>query len=113
MSKIIYNSIIPFGNFYAINIFGIIFAKDKRKKMSKAVLNHEEIHTAQMKELGYVFFYILYFIEWVYRLCTTKDAYWHISFEREAYDNQDDYKYLTYRKKYNFVKYLKNPYERK
>lgn len=52
-----------------------------------------------MRELGYIGFYILYFLEWLYRLCVdTKRAYRAISFEQEAYAHQRDYNYLTKRK---------------
>lgn len=61
--------------------------------------NHEAIHTAQMKELLYVFFYVIYFLEWLYRLIFhTKTAYMGISFEREAYDNEANLNYLDTRK---------------
>lgn len=61
--------------------------------------NHEAIHTAQMKELLYVFFYVIYFLEWLYRLVFhTKTAYIGISFEREAYENEENLKYLDTRK---------------
>ncbi len=54
--KIIKNSIIPFGNFKAINLFGIVFYKGKA--LSEKTLNHEAIHTRQMKELCYIGFYL-------------------------------------------------------
>ena len=46
--KIIYNKIIPFKGFLAINLFGFLFA---RKKLTEVNINHEKIHTEQMKEL--------------------------------------------------------------
>lgn len=106
MTKVIYNKFIPFKSFYAINICGIIFVRSGLSKISKVTLNHEEIHTVQMKELGYILFYILYLIEWIYRLITTKNAYRSISFEKEAYDNQWNYDYLKTRKYYNFKNYF-------
>ena len=36
------------GNFYAINLFGMIITCEK---LSKEELNHERIHSAQQKEL--------------------------------------------------------------
>lgn len=53
-----------------------------------------------MKELWYIPFYLIYFLEWVYRLVTvgfTKDAYRAISFEKEAYTNQRKTTYLRNR----------------
>ena len=67
--KIVYNNIIPFKGFLAINLFGILFVKNKYKRfVSAKVINHESIHTLQMKEMLYIFFYLWYFIEWVIRL---------------------------------------------
>ncbi|MDE6578610.1 MAG: hypothetical protein K2K58_10625 [Muribaculaceae bacterium] len=104
--KIIYNKILPFGRrYYAINLFGILFAKGP---CDKVMLNHERIHTAQMKELGYIFFYIIYILEWLVRLLQKRNsfrAYRSISFEREAYDNEKNLSYLSHRHKYNFLDY--------
>lgn len=105
--KIIQNKIIPFGKyFYAINICGILFAKGP---CDEVTINHERIHTAQMKELGYIFFYIMYLIEWCIRLVQYRGyikGYENISFEREAYRNQHDLGYLDNRKRYGFVKLI-------
>lgn len=49
--KIIYNNIIPFKGFLAINLFGVLFVRGTYRDLSATVLNHEKIHTAQMKEL--------------------------------------------------------------
>ena len=87
--KIIRNNIIPFKGYKAINIFGVLFLK-KNAVISEDLLNHESIHTEQMKELLYIGFYIIYFLEWLFRSC--------VSFEKEAYDNEDDLNYLDKRK---------------
>ena len=103
-----YSKIIPFKGFYAINLFGTYFIRDEYKgeKIPKSTLNHEAIHTEQMKELGYIFFYILYFLEWVVRLFINgRWAYYKLSFEREAYENEKNYKYLNKRKPYSWFKY--------
>lgn len=99
MVVVIENKLIPFKGFKAINLFGVIFVR-KGARMTSTDFNHEAIHTAQMKELGYVFFYILYVIEWLYRLCKPGNAYRNISFEREAYENEGDVYYLYLRKHY-------------
>lgn len=99
--KIIYNKIIPFKGFLAINLFGIIFA---RKPLNQYVVNHEKIHTAQMKELAYIFFYILYVLEWFIKLFIYgSKAYYNISFEKEAYKNMYNLEYLKTRKHYSWV----------
>lgn len=96
--KIIYNDVIPFKGFAAINLFGVLFARKSSEPLTQTTIRHEKIHTAQMKELLYVGFYVLYFVEWLFRLITTKNAYRNISFEREAYDNQRKVNYLETRK---------------
>lgn len=58
--KIIYNDIIPFKGYKAINLFGIVFARKSARPLSDKNKNHEAIHTAQMRELLYVPFYIVY-----------------------------------------------------
>ena len=106
--RIIYNKIIPFGkNFYAINLFGVLFAKGP---CSKRVINHESIHTAQIIENAGVFFYVFYVLEWIVRLIqygSFLKAYRNISFEREAYCNDKDFNYLKTRKFWNFLKYMR------
>ena len=98
--KIVYNKFIPFKGFCAINLFGVIFAR-KGCKVTPRTINHEKIHAAQMRELGYIGFYVLYFLEWVYRLMVdTNRAYRAISFETEAYEHHNDCKYLESRKAY-------------
>lgn len=70
-------------------------------------LNHEAIHTEQMKELLYVGFYLWYVVEWLVKLFIYgKDAYRNISFEREAYAYEGYEGYLTIRKRYNWIRKL-------
>lgn len=103
--KIIRNNIIPFKGFAGINLFGILFVR-KNVVVTDRMLNHEKIHTAQMKELLYVGFYMWYFIEWLIRLCNDhKTAYRNISFEAEAYSNQGNMGYLNNRNRFCFWRY--------
>lgn len=104
--KIIYNNIIPFPGYKAINLFGLLFVR-KGAVMSEEDINHESIHTAQMKEMLYIFFYIWYIIEWVIRLFKKVNAYRNISFEQEAYSNEDNLEYLKDRKHYAWFKHIK------
>lgn len=105
--KIVYNNIIPFKGFYAINLFGILFVRDKKDNpISSRTINHESIHTAQMKEMGYIFFYIWYFIEWFIRLFINgRYAYYKLSFEQETYNNESNQTYLEQREPYAWFKY--------
>lgn len=105
--KIIYNNIIPFKGFKAINLFGILFVRKDSNKLSDIDINHEKIHTSQMKEMLYIFFYIWYIIEWIIKLFIyNKNAYRNISFEKEAYNNQLNFNYLNTRKSFNWIKLL-------
>lgn len=107
--KIVRNNIIPFKGYKAINLFGILFVRGDAV-MTSTDINHEEIHTEQMKEMLYVFFYLWYAIEWLVRLVMYRNAntaYRNISFEREAYMNQGSMSYLQGRGRYAWWKYLK------
>lgn len=106
--KIIVNKILPPKGYVAINLFGFLLCRD-RKKVTRIVINHEKIHTAQMRELLYVFFYILYGIEFLLRLWWYLDwhaAYRNISFEREAYAKEKYYAYISKRKNYAWINYI-------
>lgn len=127
--KIIYNNIIPFKGFKCINLFGVLFAR-RSVYIGEKNLNHEGIHTVQILEMfviGFVTllpfvvfglispwwlfasvgtFYYWYFIEWLVRIFKKGNAYRNISFEREAFDNDDDLTYLATRKRFAWWKYI-------
>ena len=74
-----------------------------------SLINHESIHLKQQAELGVVFFYIWYFLEYCVRVVligNTDAAYRKICFEKEAYENEKDLDYLCKRKFWAFLKYL-------
>lgn len=81
--KIIYNNVIPFKGFAAINLFGVIFARKECRPLSKEAMNHEAIHTEQMKDLLYIGFYLCYVVEWLVRLFMKGNAYCNLSFEKK------------------------------
>ena len=86
--KQVVNNLIQFKGFAAINICGAIFVRNKQT--SEILLQHEEIHTKQMQELLYLFFYLAYLLEWIFMVLFTKDrfsyhAYKNVSFEKEVY----------------------------
>jgi len=71
---------------------------------NKKTINHESIHFQQALELGVIPFYLLYVLEWMFKLLFYgKEAYYKISFEKEAYQNEKDLDYLNGRKRYNWV----------
>lgn len=98
--KVVYTRHFPPGRYIAINLFGVLFTK--RKPVTRRVLNHECIHTAQMRELWYVGFYVLYVAEFVARLLLSwrwHRAYRAVSFEREAYLHEGDATYVRHGRK--------------
>lgn len=97
---VIVNNIIPFKGYKAINLFGIIFA---REKLNEIDINHERIHTRQMIELLFIFFYIWYGLEYIIRLFTNIDPYRNILFEQEAYKHENDLDYLNRRSHYSWL----------
>lgn len=124
--KIIYNNFIPFDGYTAMNLFGVLFSRVKN--LSKRTINHEAIHTEQIKEMFVVgliiiaslilfcnisfwwlllspaTFYIFYIIEWFIRLFINgSKAYRNISFEKEAYGNDDNLDYLNNRKLFAWI----------
>jgi hypothetical protein len=104
--KIIINTIIPFKGFAAINLFGVLFVR-KGITVTARIIRHETIHTRQMQELLYLPFYILYVFEWLVKLCFYgKKAYRNISFEHEAYSNENNTCYLSMRRHFAFLKYI-------
>lgn len=104
---IIRNKIIPFKGFKAVNIFGILFVRDS--EIDKETLTHEEIHTKQMQEMAYIFFYLWYIVEWLVELCISskESAYRRIGFEREAYSHEGHPDYPRTRKHYAWFKLMK------
>lgn len=95
---------LPIGRgFGAINLFGVLFAK-RDMRLTPEVINHERIHTAQMRELLYVPFYVIYVLEWLMRMIQSRGrlykAYYNISFEKEAYRHGDNLQYLNHRRRF-------------
>lgn len=124
------NNIIPFKGFLAITFWPFIFT---HRKLYDKDLNHEEIHGDQQLEcllVGVVIAVILwtvldcgwwsllalpvflywYVMEWLVRFflmrTTLHDAYRKISFEQEAYGNEQDMSYIGKRKHFAWLGYL-------
>lgn len=64
------------------------------------LINHERIHLRQQIELLIIPFYIWYLIEYY------KKSYYNVSFEKEAYSNDKNLKYLKKRRIFAFINYL-------
>lgn len=100
--------LITFGWPVAITImpFGIYIKPDYL--YDQQTIHHEMIHARQQLEMMILPFYIWYLIEWLIRLVINfKMAYMSVSFEREAYRNDDNSEYLTGRKPFAWLSYLR------
>ncbi len=117
--KVIRNSILPLSGFSCINLFGVVFAR-RGCVVDAEVLRHEAIHTRQMQEMGYIFFYLWYLAEWLIRITSRlarvvfipkgsrrqwlRGAYESILFEREAYRFASQTDYLQNRRHYAWIR---------
>lgn len=98
-------------NYVGLSLWPFIFLKSKSFKQDAVLINHEKIHLRQQRELLIIPFYVFYIIEWFLRAIRYMDtyrAYQNISFEREAYQNENNSEYLMSRKPFRFIKYLCN-----
>ncbi len=95
-------------HFVGIALWPFIVVNNSFLKEDETFINHERIHIRQQAELLVLPFYIFYFTEYLIRLLqyrNSQKAYRNISFEREAYINEDDLQYLKRRKPWSFIKY--------
>ena len=101
--------IIPKG-YTGLTIYPFVFLKNTQLRNDEVLINHESIHLKQQLELLVLPFYIVYGFEFLFRLLQYKHwkmAYRNISFEREAYGNEDNLDYLNTRRTWRFLKYIR------
>jgi len=134
MSRIIYNNIIPFKGYLAMCVFPFIFVRKDARNLTVKDINHEKIHGVQQIETHIValilavllaavglfswwwvlvsplVYFALYGLEYIVRwICygfDTREAYRNISFEQEAYLNENDLTYIKNRHLFASWKYL-------
>ncbi len=97
--------------FRAMAVFPFILVANKTDTKNVVLINHEKIHLAQQLEMLVFPFYIWYLLEFLYHFLKTKNkdnAYRKISFEQEAFDNEQQLNYLQKRRFWGFLGYLKN-----
>lgn len=95
--------------FRGITFFPFIFLKYRSDKNNPVLINHEKIHLKQQLELLILPFFIWYIVEYYIRIIQYKSksaAYRNISFEREAYQHENNLNYLKSRGFWKFIKYL-------
>lgn len=132
--KIVYNYIIPFKGYLAMCVFPFIFVRKDARNLTVKDINHEKIHGMQQIETHIValifavllatvglfswwwvlvsplVYFALYGLEYIVRwICygfDTHEAYRNISFEQEAYLNENDLTYIKNRHLFASRKYL-------
>ncbi|MCL5246875.1 hypothetical protein M4I21_13715 [Cellulophaga sp. 20_2_10] len=96
-------------NYVGLSLWPFIILKSDALRDDDSLINHEKIHLRQQLELLVLPFYILYLSEFAIRCLVYRDsykAYQNLSFEREAYFNEDNPNYLNERRPFSFIKYL-------
>jgi hypothetical protein len=96
-------------NYVGLSLWPFIILKDVELQHDDVLINHEKIHLKQQQELFIFAFYFFYVLEWLVKTIWYLNgyrAYQNLSFEREAYANEDNLKYLDTRSSYCFIKYL-------
>lgn len=95
--------------FMGITFYPFIFLKFSKDKDNAVFINHEKIHLRQQIEMLIIPFYVWYGIEYLIRIIQYKNkkrAYRNISFEKEAYQNENNLDYLKKRRFWRFLKYV-------
>ncbi len=93
--------------FHHINVCGLLFVRGDAE-LDENTLNHERIHSAQMREMNYLFYYLWWVIEWLIR-CTVnpKTAHHAVCFEQEATECEVVADYLETREPYAWMNYYR------
>lgn len=92
----------------AMAVYPFIFLKSKDQKQDEILINHEKIHLCQQLELLIIPFYFLYLFNYLINLLKYKNhyqAYFNISFEKEAYRYEKELIYLSKRRWYNWINF--------
>jgi len=91
----------------AIAFWPFVFVYHAHCRQDMCLLNHERIHLRQQIEMLIIPFYIWYFLEFFIRFAYHRNhylAYRSISFEQEAYNNEENPHYLAGRPPWSFLK---------
>jgi hypothetical protein len=95
----------------AMAIWPFIIGKSEEVRRDEVLLNHERIHLRQQGEMLLIFFLLWYLLEYLYFRFLKKyshfEAYKSISFEREAYQQENKLQYLNNRPFWASLRYLK------
>ena len=92
-----------------MTLYPIIFLRSKELKKDIRIMNHERIHLRQQIEMLVIPFYIIYLTEYLFGRLKHKshfETYLNISFEREAFINDENLAYLKVRKLWCWTRYI-------
>ncbi len=92
-------------------VWPFIVSRISKEELGGEIIRHEKIHFRQQLEMFLIPFFIWYTFEYFYLLSKKRDkqkAYLSISFEMEAYQNEEDPNYLKRRKLFSWIKYLRH-----
>ena len=93
-----------------ISLWPFVVIRHKKLLRDRTLFNHERIHLRQQVEMLVIPFYFCYLLEFLVRYIyygNAFTAYKNISFEREAYAEENHENYLKKRRFWAFVKFLK------
>ena len=106
---VVVNKYILAKGFKGVSLWPFVVLRDRESIKDLVFLNHERIHLKQQMELLVLPFYIWYGLEFLIRYVLYQNAYkayYNISFEREAYQNEFNTVYCANRKFWSFTKYI-------
>jgi hypothetical protein len=108
-SSFIFRSFPLLKHYDAIALWPFVLFKHDKSNVQIHTIRHEKIHIVQQVETGIIFFYAIYFSNYLINLIIYKNhwkAYKNICFEREAYANETNRHYFKFRKIWNFINYI-------
>jgi hypothetical protein len=115
------SNMIPPQGFSAINLYPFaIYTRGRVDRLSDKTLRHEAIHTLQARTLLIIPYYLWYLIEWLIKSIIvlfignkgiSNFAYKSISFEQEAFYNDNNLNYGNERKWLGWMKYIFSMYK--
>ena len=106
---VVVNGLLLRKGFLGIALWPFLVLKERGLKQNGVFMNHERIHLRQQIEMGVLPFYLWYLLEFLIRFVQYRNArlaYRNISFEREAYANEKDLRYLKRRSCWGFRGYI-------
>jgi len=94
----------------AVALFPFILVRDDEILNNREYINHESIHIRQYIETLIVGLLIIGFVQYLYALVMLRKsrihAYYYMSHEQEAHQNDQNLLYLKQRKWFSYYKYL-------